>query len=289
MNLEKRLAVTFLQEHPPEAALVLERMPADHRAAVVRDARTAAAPALGEMLPSAVADCVARLDAVDAAPALDNLALDRAVAVLRRLPGDAALRTIEALPADKQEQLRRVLGYPEGTAGALMDPMVPELPVDVSVAEARVRLRRAGQGLLHYVYVVDRSRILVGVLEISDLLRAGGRTPVRRVMRDPDHTLPAWMPAAAVRTHPGWDSAPMMPVTDEAGRLLGALRYETLRRLEREGDAGRSGQLATATVGALGELFHLGLAGFIEGVAAAAAPRGGQTSSRLAEYEEGGR
>jgi hypothetical protein len=64
-----------------------------------------------------------------------------------------------------------------------------------------------------------------------------------------------------------------MPVTDEEGRLVGAIRYQTLRRLEQEADGGEGARRTTVTVGALGELFHLGLAGMVEGVAAAAAPR----------------
>ena len=286
MSLEERLARTFLGDHPPDAALVLERMPVDRRAAVVRELASAAAPALGEMMPSAVAECVARLEPADAAPALDGLPLDRAIAVLRRLPGDSADRAVEALPNDKQELLRRVLKYPEGTAGSLMDPIVPELPVDISVSEARVRLRRGSQRPLHYIFVIDRARVLVGALEITELLRAAARAPIRSVMTERVQPLPAWLPAAAVRTHPGWESAHVMPVTDEAGRLVGALRYETLRRLEHEADARRGAQATTATVGALGELFHLGLAGFIEGVASAAAPRVRRAAPRPPDGEE---
>lgn len=287
MTLEERLALSFLAEHPPDAALVLERMPADHRAGVVRDARAAVAPALAEMLPSAVADCIARLEPRDASHAIDGLPIDRAVAALRRLPDEAALRAIDALPEAKQEQLRRVLRFPEGTAGDLMDPVVPELPGDVSVAEARVRLRRGVQGPLDSIFVVDRDRRLLGSLDISDLLRAPGRAPVRNIMRERVDGLPAWMPIAAVKTHPGWDVVHVLPVTDEAGRLVGAIRFQRLRRHERD-QTGGSGQPATPAVGALGELFRLGLAGLIEGVAAAAV--GGKGSSAApARTEEDGR
>jgi hypothetical protein len=94
-------------------------------------------------------------------------------------------------------------------------------------------------------------------------------------MRDRVEHVPAWTPAAAVRTHPGWRSFHAMPVTDEAGRLIGAIRYQTLRRLEQEAEAGGGAGPLSVTVSALAELFHLGVVGLIEGVAAtAAAPRG---------------
>jgi hypothetical protein len=92
--------------------------------------------------------------------------------------------------------------------------------------------------------------------------------------------LRAWTPAAAVRTHPGWSSFHAMPVTDDAGHLVGAIRYQTIRRLESAVDDTRGARNTSETVGALGELFQLGMAGFVEGVAATAAPREPGTSRR---------
>ena len=272
MNLEMHLARAFLEEHPREAALALERMPAAERAAVVRAVGRVAGGVLTEMVAPAAAECLALLDGVDAAPALDALNPDVAIALLRRMPIGTAEELVATLPERKRDPLRRVLRFPEGTAGALMDPLIVSLPDDISVAEARLRLRRETHGLLYYLYVVNRQEVLEGVLDIPELMRARAREPIRSVMHTPVAHLPAWTPAAAVVGHPAWRSYHALPVTDEAGRLAGAIRYQTLRRLEHESDAAEGGAPGP-TVGALGELFHLGLAGFVEGVAGAAAPR----------------
>ena len=271
MSLETQLARAFLHEHPRDAALALERMPATARAAVVRAVAADAGPALREMVAPAAAECLALLTPAEAAPALDTLAPDVAVALLRRLPADSADRLLTGLPDDRQAPLRRVLAYPEGTAGALMDPLALALPDDISVAEARLRIRREPRGLLSYVFVVLRDGTLAGVLDITELMRARARDGLRSVMHAPVEHVPAWAPAAVVRVHPAWRSFHALPVTDESGRLLGVVRYRTLRRLEREAAADGGAQPAGVTAGALGELFHLGLAGFVEGVAAVAA------------------
>jgi len=273
MTLEEQLAWAFLDAHPREAARALERMPAEERAAVVRAGAEEAGAALGEMVAPAAAECLAVLSPDEAAPALDRLAPDVAISLLRRVPDDVADRLITGLPDTKQRQLRRVLRYPEGTAGAVMDPMVVALPDDISIGEARVRLRREPRGLLHYLYVVDRDGMLKGVLDIPELMRARARDPIASAMHAPVEHVPAWTPAAAVRAHPAWRSFHALPVSDEAGRFAGAIRYQTLRRLEHEAEAGGAAVPTGITVGALGELFHLGLAGFVEGVAGAAAPR----------------
>jgi Mg/Co/Ni transporter MgtE len=273
VSLVQRLARTFLEDHPSEAARALERMPVERRLAIVRSADAASARALVRMLPAALAECLADLEPAESATVLASLPLDALVASLRRLPADATARLVEGLPANTRETVTRILRHPENTAAALMDPGVLSLPDDITAGEARVRLRRDAAGLLHYLFVVDRSGRLVGVLDIPELLRARGAESVRAVMHEGVEHLSTWMPAGMVRTHPGWRRVHALPVTDDEGRLVGAIRYQTLRRLELEAEAGQGRDRTTATVSALGELFHLGLAGIIEGVTAAAAPR----------------
>ncbi|HUP65595.1 MAG TPA: CBS domain-containing protein [Thermoanaerobaculia bacterium] len=288
MTLQNELARAFLEERPREAALALERMPAADRAGVVSAAPEEAAAALSEMVASAAAECLALSESSVAAMAVDRLEPDVAVAMLRRMPADVAERLLAALPERKREPLRRTLRYPEGTAGAVMDPMVLAIPDDITVGEARVRLRGEAHGLLYYLFVIDRGGMLRGVLDIAELMRARARDPIESVMNSPVEQMPAWTPAAAVRAHPGWRSFHAMPVTDEAGRFAGAIRYQTLRRLEHEADAAGASAPTGQTVGALGELFHLGLAGFVEGVAGVAATRGLRSPhSSVADEKEG--
>jgi magnesium transporter len=273
MTLAEQLARTYLEDHATEAAQTLERLSVDRRTAVLRALPAPAARAIERMTTAAAAEAVAPLTTEEAATVLHQLPIPIAIALLRRLGGDAAARAIAGLPDERREALQRALDYPEGTAGALMDPGILALPDDIAVAEARLRLRRGADGLLHYLYVVNRDGRLVGVLDIPELMRARPRSLVRDVMHDRVEQLSAWAPAAAVRAHPGWRLFHALPVTDEAGRLVGAIRYQTVRRLEQELDTGRRDQITTQTVGALGEPFHLGIAGIIEGVAAAATPR----------------
>lgn len=288
MTVESQLARAFLEEHPREAALAIERMPVAERAAIVRANPEEAAAALGEMVAPAAAECLAMLTPAEAAPALNRLGPEIAVALLRRMPPDTANRLIDALPDVRHEPLRRILRYPEGTAGAVMDPLVIALPDDILVGEARLRLRRKSRGLLYYLYVVNRQGVLSGVLDIAELMRARVREPIGSVMNSPVEHVPAWTPAAAVRAHPGWRSFHALPVTDEAGRFAGAIRYQTLRRLEHESEGGGAAAPSAMTVGALGELFHLGLAGFVEGVAGAAVRGSGAAQASAHDQRERG-
>lgn len=284
MSLEDDLALAFLESHPTQAAVALERLPSEQRGTVLQQVPArAAALVLREMVRPLAADSVGRLPAERAAAILDVLEFDHTTALLRRLPPEVCECILAELPLHRQEAVRRVLQYPPGSAGALMDPAVPALPDDVTIAEARLRLRRGSPSLLYYLYVLDRHQHLVGVLDIAALVRARSKDMVRSVMDVDVERLSAWTPAAAVRTHPGWRRFHALPVVDDQDRLLGAIRYQTLRRLEREAEAADAVRPAVVTATALGELFHLGMAGIVEGVSAVAAPRGRPSGPRVAE------
>lgn len=267
MTPEHALALAFLREHPHQAGLALDRLPPAQSAEVLQAAGHAdAAAALHEMSPGRAAACLAVLGPDEAAPIVAELAATEAARLLRLLADEPRTALLAALAPRERDPVARALRFPDGTAGALMDPDIFAIPEDVTVADARDRLREASRDLLYYVYVVDREHRLVGVLDIPELLLARAREELRVVMHGRVDRLSAWEPAAAVRAHPGWSRYHAMPVVDEADRLLGAIRYQTFRRLEREAAGGGRTPAATTAL-ALGELYHLGLAGFVEGLA----------------------
>lgn len=270
MIAEERLGRAFLEAHPARAAMTLEQIPAAHATAVLQAVPArAAAKVLRDMTVPYAADCLRQLAVEKAAAIVTELPPDDVTAVVRAMEPASREAMLAALPTDVRDPIVRVLSYPEGTAGAVMDPSVFQLPDDVLVADARARLARSARELLYYLYVVDREHRLVGVLDIPELMLARPRHPVSVAMHRDVQRLSVWLPVAQVRDHPGWQSFHALPVVDEQDRLLGAVRYQTLRRLEREA-SGRGPDPAQVTAGALAELFQLGTTGFVAGIAATA-------------------
>lgn len=270
MIAEARLARAFLESHPSRAAKTLAQMPLARAAAVLRavPARSAAT-ALREMTVSHASFCLGHLAAAEAAAIVAELPTDDAVGIVRAMEFVHREPLLAALAADVRDPIAQVLPYPEGTAGSVMDPSIFRLPDDVLVADARVRLGHAARDLLYYLYVVDHKHRLVGVLDIPELMLARARHPVSAAMHRDVDRLSVWMPVALVREHAGWQRYHAMPVVDEEQRLLGAIRYQTLRRLEQEA-SDRGPDPARLTAGALAELFHLGTTGLVAGIASTA-------------------
>ena len=273
MRSEALLAEAFVEAHPDEAAMVLERLPADDAAAVLgRLTSAAAAGVMRRMAPRSAAEGLARLGPDRAGEVLAALPRDAAALVLRRpeAPGRAAL--LAALPPATAAALEGLLRYPEDSAAALADPHVLALPDDLTAGEALARVRRAPRHALYYLYVVDREQRLVGVLNLRELMLAPPKAALASVMHREVTRLPARATRTAIAEHPAGRAFHALPVVDEAGVFLGALRYETIRKVE--GDAADSRQPldALSTMMTLGELCWVGLTGVFVDLAATVAP-----------------
>ncbi len=264
METERQLAQTFSQDHPVDAARILERLsPPDASAYLAEVPPRVVANILERMVPANAADCLTHLSAARFAQVIGAFPLDRAAALLRRVDAKDQQRLLAEAPAAVAPLLRRMLGYPENSAGALMDPRALALPEDIIVSEALARVRRAPRHTLYYLYVVNRSGILVGVLNLRELMLATGKNPLSSVMRREVVTISPLANSAAILEHPGWQNVHALPVVDNQGVLLGALRYETLRQLEGKGDLPTPAGGALSTMLTLGELCWVGLAGVL--------------------------
>lgn len=290
MIAEQRLARAFLDAHPARAAMTLERMPVAHASAVLQFvAAPAAAAVLRDMNAPFAAECLTYLASNNhpsaAAAIVNELTVDDGAAIVRAMEPERREPLLAALPEAIRDPISRVLPYPDGTAGAVMDSAIFRLPDDVLVADARVRLAGAARELLYYLYVVDRNLRLVGVLDIPELLLARARDTVSVTMHREVQRVNVFMPVARVREHPGWHSYHALPVVDDDDKLVGAIRYQTLRRLEREASTGGVAP-ANVTAGALAELFQLGTSGLVAGLAATTAPDRDVTRETDVKHEE---
>jgi magnesium transporter len=267
------LAMGFLRDHPDEAAAVLEGRPADEVADLLAEAPAELTATLLQRMttPSATA-CLRGMPSAAASAAAQMLPVGTLAGLVRQMDATDAEVVLRALPRGARTGLERILRYPEDTAGALMDPRVTALPQDITVENATARLRKLRQASIYYYYVVDREQHLVGVLTVRELLLAPRRELLSQVMHAPVERLPAETQRKAILGHPAWQVYHALPVVDEEGRFVGVMRYETLRRLEREEVPSTPTTAAMETAMRLGELIWIGFAGVFAGLPGSMGP-----------------
>lgn len=289
MDLHLTLTRAFAADYPQEAAAALESRSAEEIADVLHSLPLdTAAGVLQRMAAGSAALVTGFMKAEDAAGLVIRLPLDAALSMLRRMAPEFRDKIVDVMPEEYAKALKAAVGFPPGTAGALMDPRVLALPSDLTADEALKAVRRDAENAHYNIYVVDRDHALVGVLNLREMLLAGPRDRLEAIVQPVRHRLSADVDQHGIVGHPGWREVHSLPVVDRRGRFLGAIRYRTLSRLTNQLTRDDFAPGA-ATVRALGDLIWTGVGGVIDAIASTLAPdRGAGLTPRapLADSDE---
>ncbi|WP_293001158.1 magnesium transporter [Nevskia sp.] len=179
--LEQRLA----RFHPADIAFVLESLPPDAREMawqLVRPERRGAV--LLETTDAVRRSLIEDMPPSDIAAAFHHLDSDDIAELIASLPSDTGAEVLARLDSADQAEVRAVLSFPDGTVGALMD--LDFIPVrDDASLEAVLRLLRRKKRLpaeTNQIIVVDRAKVLRGVLTLEQLLLSEPEQMVADVM-----------------------------------------------------------------------------------------------------------
>jgi magnesium transporter len=225
------LTYAFLETHPAGAARVLERLAPASAAALLQSAPLRlVSPVLRQMLPLAGVRCLEQMDDYEIAGLLRSAGAQTGVALLRYFSAERRSLLMAQLPTALAIAFELLLGYPEGTVGAWMDPHLLALPADMTVAESLEHVRRAGETLVADPFVIDRNQRLLGYVELADLLRANDAISLSRLVRPSPHRLPTQALLTGLREHQGWREASTLPVVERGDRLVGAFTHAALQR-----------------------------------------------------------
>lgn len=265
MASSEELTCAFLETHPADAARILERLvPASAAALLQSVPLRLASPVLRQMFPLAGARCLEQLDDNETAGLLRGVGAQAGVALLRHVGAGRRAQLLAQLPGALTLAYELLLGYPEGTVGAWMDPRVLALPAAMNAGDSLERVRHAEEAPVADPYVIDQNQRLTGYVELADLLRANATSPLARLVRPSPHRLPAQALLAGLREHPGWREASILPVVDRGGRLVGAITHAALQRaLSLEQSAPVPGRPEDALAGIAGA-YWFGVSGLIQ-------------------------
>jgi magnesium transporter len=181
------------------------------------------------MRPEAAADLLEQLTPNEAATYIAEMDTDQAVDLLGALEDEVRESVIGALSADDAAAINRLLQYPVDTAGGLMTTEIATLPMGITSGEATEILRQLHDELgsnMMYVYVTDDDRKLRGVVSFRDLIFARPGTGMDEVMIDNPISVETSTDREVVSELVQRYHLMAIPVTDEAGRLVGMVRFD---------------------------------------------------------------
>jgi magnesium transporter len=228
------LASAVQQQSPADAADILEGLDDEEAADVLSEMDDQlAANALAEMETplslGVIADLIGDGEAVYAARMLTLMASDDAADVLQALPEEHREHVLGAMPLRKAIGLRRLIGYHEDTAGGLMTTDFIALRNDTTVGAATevIRRRQIPPGINHLV-VISHENVVVGVVSLRALLIHDDAKRVEDLMISTVRVLRPEMDQEQVAHEFDRYDAAMMPVVDEANRILGIVTFDDI-------------------------------------------------------------
>jgi len=169
--------------HPADLADIVHELAPEERAAVFEAlGDEVAADAMEEMHPSFQAATLLDMPVEEAARIVSAMSPDDAADLLADMPEDRRERLIALMEKDEAEDVTELLSYPEHSAGGIMTTEFAQVPPDATAGEALELLREQSGEVetVYYIYVLDKSERLKGVISLRDLLVA----PAERRVRD---------------------------------------------------------------------------------------------------------
>lgn len=105
---------------------------------------------------------------------IEEMSPDDRVDLLSRLKTKQVDNLLPLIAQAERSDIRRLLSYPEDSAGAIMTTEYASLPVDVTISKAyeQLRLQAPTRETIYYIYVIDQSRRLRGIISLQELILA---------------------------------------------------------------------------------------------------------------------
>ncbi|MBO5495630.1 MAG: magnesium transporter [Eubacterium sp.] len=212
-----------------DIALIFEEIPEDKRLLLFRLLpKEEAADAFVELDGDTQEALIRAFSDNELKEVIDELYLDDTVDIIEEMPATIVKRILRSTDAETRASINALLKYPEDSSGSIMTPEFVDLKKDNTVEDAFKRIRRTGvdKETIYTCYVIDKSRHLIGVTTVKELL-----------LHEEDDLIEEFMETNIiyVYTHDDREIAAKLfekydflalPVVDMEGRLVGIITVD---------------------------------------------------------------
>lgn len=156
-------------------------------------------------------------------------------AILNILESEKAQSIIELLNAEEQEEIAEIMGYPDDSAGTLMNTEVFTLHESITAGEAIKTLQdQEGAEMVFYLYITDDDDRLVGVISLRALTTTPSSTKLKDIMIKNIHSIRPETDQEDVAKIVAQYNFLAVPVLDSDSKLLGIVTVDDVVDVIRE-------------------------------------------------------
>lgn len=178
---------------------------------------------------------------------LSNETLERIAAIIEKAPsndqsdilnaleGNKAQSVLELLELEEQEEIAEIMGYPEDSAGSLMNTEVFTLRETITAGEAIKTLQdQEDAEMVFYLYITDDDDRLVGVISLRALTTTPAATTLKDIMIKNVHSVRPETDQEDVARIVAQYNFLAVPVIDSDSHLLGIVTVDDVVDVIRE-------------------------------------------------------
>ncbi|NTW52028.1 MAG: magnesium transporter [Chlorobiaceae bacterium] len=221
--------------HPVDLADILEELDSNQRMAVFNALDTGlASDTLEEVEPRVQRELIGLMEKDKAAELLNEMSPAKAADILSVLPASEADEIIELVDQESKAKVQQIIDQNDENIMLYVTQSIIKRSADTRVKEIINHYHdiAANMDVIMYVYVMDESDTLYGVVDLRDLLNAEPDQPLSEIMTDslitlgPDDTL-----HDAVEFFSRY-SFRAIPVTDDEEKLLGVVSFHHIKGIK---------------------------------------------------------
>ena len=223
--------------HPADVADLIELARSDEREGLVKALAGIISPdVLAEMNDYVREGLLDEMEPQQVADIAGQLETDDAVALIEDLDRDDRQAVLEAMEPDDRAAVEEALGYPEESAGRLMQRDLIAVPEHWSVGEVIDYLRSTADLPTDFweIFVVSPTHHPVGTCKLSAILRMPRGRPVTEIMAREQTLIPVDMDQEDVALRFQKYALVSAAVVDGEGRLVGMITVDDVVHIIQE-------------------------------------------------------
>lgn len=234
-TLQKKLEANFIQRHPGEAALTIQKA-ADRSAEKMLKGRSLNELfRLIENVPAhEAAEWIGHISSQSQTALLEQLETPRTAEIISAMDKKQQESVLEKLPQTMREAVKSTLMYPPDQAGSLMDRRITPLNESMTVNDAIKIIKQKSRTTLRVIFITNADGVLIKYIKVYDLLLASGSTPLREIAKpvftfiyDTENQDDAIEQFEKYRLTD-------LPVVNYENKLIGVIRYKTIVKVARD-------------------------------------------------------
>lgn len=116
---------------------------------------------------------------------IENMSPDDRVDLLERMDPEHVESVLRLVAQAERSDIRKLLSYPEYSAGSIMTTEYASLPEDITVKDAleRLRVQAPSRETIYYIYITDQGRHLLGFCSLRKLILEKPSTKLSSIMQ----------------------------------------------------------------------------------------------------------